>query len=88
MRILQDGSDLTVQIMLGNFTGEFDTDSEGSRIELSGKVSTEITNIEEMEDHELDDECENTLEAIEAMRARGLDPNIRPHINLENYKIK
>ncbi len=88
MRIMQDGSDLTVQIMLGDYTGQFNADSEGTKIEITGTVETEVTNIDELSDHQHEDECENTLQAIEAMKELGLDPNIRPFIHLEKYEIK
>ncbi len=92
MRVMQEGSDLSVQVMLGEFTGQFDTESEGLWVALSGTVVTEVTNIDELHSHSHDDDddhdCSSTLEAIEAMKARGLDANIRTHIALHQYETR
>jgi len=96
MRVMQDGSDLSIQVMLGDFTGQFDTESEGKRVALSGILMTEVTNLDELtahnhegeEGHEHEDghDCESTREAVEAMKARGLDASIRTWIALGNYE--
>lgn len=92
MRVMQDGSDLSVQVMLGDFTGQLDTGSEGLWVVLSGEVVTEVTNIDELHDHSHDEDddhdCSSTLEAIEAMKARGLDANIRTYITLAGYETR
>lgn len=83
MRVLQDDSDLSIQVRLGAFTGQFDTESEGLRVAVTGLFKTEVANIDELEDHE----CETTLQAIEAMKAKGLDVKLDSYIQLENYEI-
>lgn len=93
MRVLQDGSDLSILVMLGDFTGHFNTESEGLKVTLSGKFMTEVSNIDELntyiQEHEDESghECENTREAIEAMESRGLDASIRTFIALEHYEL-
>jgi len=89
MRVLQDDSELTVQVMLGEFTGQFDVESEGARVVLKGVVTAEVTNLDELEDHDHEEghECETTAAAVEAMKAKGLDPQIRTRILLANYEL-
>ena len=91
MRVLQDDSELTVQVMLGEFTGRFDAESEGIRVALHGVVTAEVTNLDELEDHDHDHEegheCETTAAAVEAMKAKGLDPSIRTRILLREYEL-
>lgn len=91
MRIMQDGSDLTIQVMLGDFTGQFDTESEGMRVSVTGTMVTEVTNLDELQAHSHEGEehdCEDTRQAVEAMKAKGLDANIRSHIALNHYEAK
>ncbi len=91
MRVLQDDSDLTIQILLGNFTGQFDTGSEGMRVMVTGTLVTEVTNMDELEAHGHEGEghdCEDTRQAVEVMKARGLDANIRTHIALNHYETR
>ncbi len=91
MRVMEEGSDLSIQVMLGDFTGQFDTESEGMRVSLSGTLVTEVTNIDDLHEHGHDDDdhdCSSTLAAIEAMKARGLDANIRTYIALAGYETK
>lgn len=91
MRILQDGSDLSILVMLGDFTGQFDTESEGMRVSLEGLLVTEVTNFDELEAHSHEDEdhdCESTREAVEAMKAKGLDATIRTYIALSQYEAR
>lgn len=92
MRVLQDGSDLSIQVMLGDFTGQFDTESEGVRVMLTGTLLTEVTNLDELSAHEHEGEeghdCANTREAVEVMKARGLDASIRTWIALDHYETE
>lgn len=89
MRVLQDGSDLSILVMLGDLTGRFDTQSEGTRLILTGTLVTEVTNLDELEAHSHDGEehdCESTRQAVEAMKAKGLDANIRTYIAIGGYE--
>ena len=91
MRVLQDDSDLTIQVMLGNFTGQFDTGSEGVRVMVTGTLMTEVTNMDELEAHSHEGEehdCEDTRQAVEVMKAKGLDAKIRTHIALNHYETR
>lgn len=92
MRVLQDDSDLSIQVMLGHFTGQFGTESEGTRVLITGTLVTEVTNLDELDAHSHEGEeghdCENTREAIEAMKAKGLDANIRTYIALNHYETQ
>jgi hypothetical protein len=93
MRVMQDDSDLSILVMLGDFTGQLDAESEGRRVVLSGLLMTEVTNLDELTAHNHDDgeeahECESTLQAVEAMKAKGLDANIRTFIALNQYETK
>ncbi len=88
MRVLQDGTDLSIQVMLGEFTGSFDTESEGLRVSLTGLLVTEVTNLDELSAHDEHHDCETTIEAIEAMKAWGLDPDIRTYITLNHYETR
>lgn len=85
MRVLQDGSDLTIQVMLGNYTGSFGTESEGERVNLTGLLTAELINIDDLGD---DHDCEDDLQAVEALKARGLNPEIRTFISLNHFETK
>jgi hypothetical protein len=89
MRVMQQGSDLSLQIMLGDFTGRFDAESEGMPVKLTGLLLTEVTNLDELAHHTHEGEsheCENTRQAVEVMKARGLDPRIRTYLALNHYE--
>ncbi|MGF1585361.1 MAG: DUF4920 domain-containing protein [Bacteroidales bacterium] len=93
MRVMQDDSDLSILVMLGDFTGKLDAESEGQRVVLSGMLMTEVTNLDDLTAHNHDDgeeahECESTLQAVEAMKAKGLNPDIRTFIALNQYETK
>ncbi len=91
MRVQQDESELSIQVKLGEFTGQFNTESEGTRVIVWGTLMTEVANLEELEAHqhegEEDHECETTQQAIEAMKAKGLDPKVNTFIKLGKYEI-
>jgi hypothetical protein len=89
MRVLQDDSGLSILVMLGGFTGQLNTGSEGVRIKLDGTVFTEVTNLCALtgHDHEEAHDCESTLEAVKIMKAKGLDPNIRTWLDMNQYEI-
>ncbi len=90
MRVLQEGSDLSIQVMLGDFTGRFDAGSEGNRVVLTGQLVTEVTNLDQLAAHSHDEngnhDCETTREAVEVMKAMGLDANIRTYVTLNHYE--
>lgn len=91
MRIMQDGSDLSILVMLEDFTGQFDAESEGTRVSVTGNLVTEVTNLEELAAHGHEDDghdCEDTREAVEVMKARGLDASIGAYISLNQYDTK
>jgi hypothetical protein len=93
MRVMQDDSDLSILVMLGDFTGKLDAESEGRRVVLSGLLVTEVTNLDDLTAHNHDDgeeahACESTLQAVEAMKAKGLDANIRTFIALNQYETR
>jgi hypothetical protein len=93
MRVMQDNSDLSILVMLGDFTGKLDAGSEGQRVVLSGMLITEVTNLDDLTAHNHDDgeeahACESTLQAVEAMKAKGLDANIRTFISLNQYETR
>lgn len=86
MRVLQDGSDLSILVMLEDFTGEFDVESEGQRVALSGQLVAEVTNIGELAEEA--DDCETSREAVEAMKAKGLDADINTYVSMSRYERK
>lgn len=91
MRIMQDGSDLSILVMLGDFAGQFDAESEGTRVFITGNLVTEVTNIEELAAHGHEEDahdCEDTREAVEVMKARGLDASIRTYVAMNQYDKK
>lgn len=91
MRIMQDESDLSILVMLGDFTGQFDAESEGTRVSITGNLVTEVTNMEELAAHGHEEDghdCEDTREAVEVMKARGLDASIGTYISLNQYDTK
>ncbi len=85
MRVLQDGSDLSIQVMLGDFTGRFGTESEGLRVILTGTLLAELTNIDDLGD---DHGCEDDRQAVEALKARGLNPDIRTRLSLSHFETE
>jgi len=91
MRVQQDDSELSIQVKLGEFTEQFNTESEGTRVVVWGTLMTEVLNLEELEAHqhegEEDHECETTQQAIEAMKAKGLDPKVNTYVKLGKFEI-
>ena len=90
MRILQDGSDLTIEVKLGDFTGKITPDSEGMRVVVTGILKTEASGTGETEEHHeahegTQGESEKAAEA--AMKAEGIDTAIKTYILLKTYEF-
>jgi hypothetical protein len=104
MRVVQlDNEAFSMQVMLGDLMNNFSIEHEGSVVEVTGTLKTVVRNLDALEeaeahdhdhdhaedhDHEEDHDCESTAEAIRRMAEKGIDPDIRPYVELTAFKIK
>lgn len=89
MRVAQlDDSEMSIQVRLGELMNQFSQELEGSHVALTGVFKVELVNMEELDHHDDGHDCESTTEAIALMEQRGIDPNIRPYIELQKYEIR
>lgn len=89
MRVAQmDDSQMSIQVRLGDLMNQFSQEMEGSQVAVTGVFKVELVNMEELDHHDDGHDCESTTEAIALMEQRGIDPNIRPYIELQVYEIK
>lgn len=89
MRIVQlDDSEMSLQVMLGDLMDEFRPEYEGSEILITGTFRTQVLNMDELAQQDEDHGCESTEEALKLMAERGIDPNVRPYVELRNYTIR
>jgi hypothetical protein len=98
MRVAElEGEGLSIQVMLGEFASQFSPEFEGQEIVLTGILKTVVRNLdaleaahvhEEGEEHEEGHECASTTEAIEKMKAAGIDPDIAAFIEITSFEIK
>ncbi len=89
MRVAQPDDDaVSIQVRLGDFMNQFDVEYEGSEVAVVGTLKIEVMNMEELEQHDEGHDCESTEEAIALMAERGIDPNIRPYVDLQAFEIK
>jgi hypothetical protein len=86
MRVLQEGSELSIQVMLGEFAGRIDPASEGLRIILSGSLAAEAAYPAALTHDTHEGECAATREAGEKMRSHGMNAAIRAYITLIEYE--
>ena len=100
MRVAEiEGEGLSIQVMLGELASQFNPEFEGKEVSLVGVVKTRVRNIDALEeahvheegddhDHEDGHECASTAEAIEKMKAAGIDPDIAAYIEIISFEIK
>ncbi len=96
MRIMQEDSELSVLVMLGDFTGQITPENEGEKVAVNGLVAVTLRNMEAIEDehahegheHEKGHECASTEEALAKMKEKGIDPDFRVVVNLKKYELK
>ncbi len=87
MRVVQmDDSEMSIQVMLGQYMNQFSPEMEGSELTIIGNLKTEVMNMEELDEE--DHDCETTEEALELMAERGIDPNIRPYVELKGFEVR
>jgi len=80
MRVTDD-SGLMVQVMLNEFSSEFNPNSHGKNVTVEGKLTTEP-----LEASELHEDCLE-LELLENMREMGIETDIKAVIELESYEL-
>ncbi len=100
MRVVQTDNDaFSMLVMLGDLMHNFNTQHEGSLVSITGTLKTVVRNLDALEqaeahDHDHDHEheeghdCSSTTEAIKRMAEKGIDPDIRPYVELLAFKIK
>jgi hypothetical protein len=94
MMVKENDSDLSVQVMLGELASEFSVDLEGREVVVEGVLKYSVDNKEELgEEHqqhegEEDHDCESEKAAVEALKAKGIDPSIRTYIEIVKYELR
>ncbi len=87
MRVAQTDDDaMSIQVRLGEMMGQFGREDEGGEVFVTGRLRTEVLNMEELLQHDEGHDCESTEEAVRLMAERGIDPNIRPYIELTGFE--
>lgn len=94
MRVSQDGTELAILVKLGEFTGQLNAESEGSRVIVTGTLKTQIVSPEQQQvqaepqqDGEAGHECATDKAAAEVEKAKGLDPKTVVFIELSKYEL-
>lgn len=96
MRVMQEESELSVLVMLGDFTGQITPENEGQNVVLEGMITVEVKNLDaieeehkhEGEEHEDGHVCASTEEAIAKMKEKGIDPEFRVVIDLKKFELQ
>ena len=98
MRVVQvDNDAFSMQVMLGDLMHNFSPEHEGSLVAVTGTLKTVVRNLDALEeaethdhdhDHEDGHDCSSTTEAIRRMAEKGIDPDIRPYVELLAFEIK
>lgn len=89
MRVAQmDDSEFSIQVMLGDYMNQFNTEMEGHGLTIIGTMHTQVMNMEELEAHDEDHGCESTEAAVAMMEEHGIDPSIRPYVQLQAFEVR
>ncbi len=89
MRVAQmDDAEFSIQVLLGDYMNQFNTEMEGHELTIIGTMHTEVMNMEELEAHDEDHGCESTEAAIAMMEEHGIDPSIRPYVQLKGFEVR
>lgn len=96
MRVKESGSDLSIEVKLGDMASDFSVELEGRSVALEGKLQYLVGNKAELgeeaaahqpaegEEHS----CESEKAAAEALKAKGVDPSISAFITLAKYELR
>lgn len=88
MRVAHTGEDaMSIQVRLGELMNRFSVEDEGRMVDITGVLKTEVLNMEELHQHDEDHACETTEEAVRMMAELGIDPNIRPYVELQDFEL-
>ncbi|MDX9928789.1 MAG: hypothetical protein RBS37_02945 [Bacteroidales bacterium] len=94
MRVKENGSDLSIEVQLGELASEFSVELEGRSVVLEGIMKYTVGNKDQLGEaapqHQEGEEhtCETEKAAAEALKAKGIDPSISAYINLASYELK
>lgn len=102
MRVVQTDNDaFSMLVMLGDMMHNFNPQHEGSIVSVTGTLKTVVRNLDALaeaeahdhdhdhdHDHEEGHDCSSTTEAIRRMAEKGIDPDIRPYVELLAFEIK
>jgi ABC-type amino acid transport substrate-binding protein len=97
MRVKETGSDLSIEVMLGEMASQFNVEMEGRELVLEGLLQYVVANKEELgeeapkpvEGEETEEHsCDSEKAAAEALKAKGIDPSISAFITIAKYELK
>ncbi len=95
MRVVQTTDDTySIQVMLMDYLNQFEAGHEGHEVLVTGVMRIEVRNIDELEDEHGDHDdhdghdCASTEEAVKRLAERGIDPDIRPYVELTAFEIR
>ncbi len=95
MRIVQTTDDaFSIEVMLMDQASQFSPEMEGNELVVVGTLKTEVVNMDELEaahvheGEEGDHECETTTEALEKMKEKGINPEVRTYVELIRVEEK
>lgn len=97
MRVKENGSDLSIEVKLGEMASQFSVELEGRNVVLEGLLQYVVANKAELgEDAPKPAEgeaaaehtCDSEKAAAEALKARGIDPSISAYITLAKFELR
>jgi len=94
MRVKGNGSDLSIEVKLGELAKDFSIEMEGRTVVVEGTLQYVVANkgeLGEMAPLHKEGEgklCDSEKAAAEALKAKGIDPSITSFINITTYEIK
>lgn len=100
MRVAEPaGEGLSVLVMLGELAAQINPEFEGKEVSVIGVVKTRIGNMEALEAVQAETEgaaptgeegheCASTTEAIEKMKAAGINPEVIAFMEIKSFEVK
>ena len=95
MRVKESGSDLSIEVKLGEMASQFSVEMEGREVVLEGLLQYVVDNKAELgedapkaSEGEEDHSCDSEKAAAEALKAKGIDPSISAFITMAKYEIR
>ncbi len=97
----KDDQGYSILVMLGDLQDQFEYEYEGREIGITGVMAAVLANEDEGDhndhdhddhdhenDHDDDHDCVSTEAAIQRLKERGVDPDIRAVVELKDFQLQ